>query len=482
MMPATTLEPPEALPHNIECEAALLGALMIDNRLVDQIADRVVSAHFYEPLHGRIYDAILREHSLNRIANPVTLRPYFDGDEAMKEVGGPAYMAQLTGSGAAIIGARDFADQLVELARLRALIGAGQNLIDAAMNSSRALLEGDDSGSFQKIIGQLEADVAEISREVIDGSRELAAAQAADLAIRAGEDANARGVTSGIDALDDVLGPIRRRKYAVVAGRPGMGKSALASSYSLGAAQRGHGVVLFSLEMDAESLAARMLSDLTFDGHGKPIPYSLIESGQARREEMRRVMEARDKLAELPIQIIDIGGCTTGALNSRVRRWKRRMAAKGQSLDLVIVDYLQLLRPNHRCRDRIELVTEVSQDLLRMAKENDVGLMALSQLSREVEKRQDKRPIISDLRESGQIEQDADLILFLYRPEYYLEQSEPPKVEADEDAKKWEERAKWERALELCHGEIEFICAKRRQGKTGKAFGRFHGAFGAVRG
>lgn len=474
MMPAPQIPANQDLPQNIECEAALLGALMMDNRLVDQMADRLISAHFFEAVHGRIYEAILREHGLGRRASPITLRPYFEGDEALKQIGGPGYLAQLTGSGAALIGARDFATQIIELARLRALIEIGRNLADAALNSGLAVAAGDEDASFPSLIANLEAAVADVSREVQDGSRELSAAEAADLAIRAGEDSQERGVLSGIESLDGILGPIRRRKMAVVAGRPGMGKSALASSYALGAAERGHGVIFASLEMDAESLAARMLSDLTYDGKGEPVPYGLIESGQLRIHEMRRVVEARDRLAELPLEILDLGQCTTAALNSRIRRWKRRMKAKGQRLELVIVDYLQLLQASRRTRDRIEAVSEVSQDLRRMAKENGVAIMALSQLSRKVEERQDKRPIISDLRESGQIEQDADLILFLFRQQYYLEQSEPREGENGRDT--------WESAMALCRGSIEFICAKRRQGRTGKAHGRFHGAFGAVRG
>jgi replicative DNA helicase len=282
-------------------------------------------------------------------------------------------------------------------------------------------------------------------------------------------------VLSGIEALDNLIGPIRRKQLGILAGRPGMGKSALAAGYGRGAAHRGHGVLLISLEMSAEELGARIASDETFDGKGQPVPYALIERGLQRREDIRRVQEARDRIAQIPLEIIDIGQATTGRVNALVRRWKRRMAARGVELELVVIDYLQKLRPNHKTRDRIEAVTEISQDLKSIAKDNDVAVLALSQLSRAVEQRADHRPQLSDLRESGQIEQDADLVLFLYRQQYYLEQLEP-REEAGE------ERRKWEAAMEVCRGLLEFICAKRRQGQTGKAMGRFYGALGAVRG
>lgn len=458
--------PAQELPHNVEAEAALLGALMIENRLCDRIGDRLDSAHFFEPLHARIYEAIQREASLGRKATPVTLKPYFDSDPGIAEVGGPGYLAQLTGSGAAVIGADSMAAQIVELAKRRALLGRLAEISSDAHNWERP---------FAELCAEAEAAIAEASREALDGSIEISAAEAIDRAMKAGEDSHRAGVLSGIEALDDLIGPIRRKQLAILAGRPGMGKSALAGSYGRAAAHRGHGVLFISLEMSAEELGARIASDETFDGKGQPVPYGLIERGMQRREDIRRVREARDRIAEIPLEIIDIGQATTGRVNALARRWKRRMKARGQELELIIVDYLQKLRPNHKTRDRIEGVAEISQDLKSIAKDNDVGVLALSQLSRAVEQRADHRPQLSDLRESGQIEQDADLVLFLYRAEYYLAACEP----RDDGSA---ERLKWEQAAEACRGLIEFICAKRRQGQTGKAIGRFYGALAAVRG
>jgi len=480
MMATDPIEPPERLPHNIEAEAALLGALMIENRLVDMAADKgLIAAHFFEPLHGRIYSAIQHERNNNRNANPVTLKPYFDSDEAMKEVGGPAYMAQLTGSGAAVIGAKDFTDQIIELARLRALVGIGRAIAERAGDTSMEI-------SFAEVVAFAESEIADASQESLDGTSELSAGECADRAIKAGENAQRRGVLSGIPCVDEALGPIRRKQMVILGGRPGMGKSALASSMAIGAASRSlqlyqagevdrpSGILFISLEMSDEELGARMLSDATFQYDGRAVPYGLIESGQLNREQMRRVMEARDWLGTLPLQVIDIGQSTTGRINALVRRWKRRFAANGIRLELVIVDYLQKLRPDHKARDLYEKITEVSQDLKTLAKSQNVGVLALAQLSRGVEQRADHRPIMSDLRDSGQIEQDADGVIFVYRQEYYLEAAEPALGDSGRD--------KWEAALEACRHKIEIICAKRRQGKTGKRVGEFHGAFAAVRG
>jgi replicative DNA helicase len=355
MMATEPRDPREAgsaapLPQNIEAEAALLGALMIDNRLCDRIADRLEAAHFFEPLHARIYEALIHEHSLGRKATPVSLRPYFANDPTIAEVGGPAYLAQLTGSGAAVIGADDFARQVVELARLRSIIGVGHAIAAKAADTSEDV-------SFASVVAYAEAEIAEISRESIDGAEELSAADCADRAIRAGENSQTRGLLSGCVPIDEAIGQIRRQQLVIVGARPGMGKSALATDYAIGAARRGlelfergeierpTGIILFSLEMSDEEIGARMLSSLTFnfDGHG--VPYENIEAGLKDRAQIRKVMAARDLLEKLPIQVIDIGQSTTARLGSLIRRWKRRFDARGIDLELAIVDYLQKLKP-----------------------------------------------------------------------------------------------------------------------------------------
>jgi replicative DNA helicase len=225
--------------------------------------------------------------------------------------------------------------------------------------------------------------------------------------------------------------------------------------------------------MGADQIGARVLAEMSFHFDGKGIPVDVVVAKDKSRNQVRRIMEVRDELDSLPLQIVDIPGCNVAKLNTLTRRWKRRFAARGIKLELVIVDYLQLLEGHGRSENRTAEITKISGGLKRLAKSNDVHVMALSQLSRAVEMREDKRPRLSDLRESGSIEQDADNVLFLYRPEYYLRESEP----AFGDDK----REQWEALLEAVRNRLELICAKRRMGQPGKAFGEFHGAFQAIR-
>ena len=252
-----------------------------------------------------------------------------------------------------------------------------------------------------------------------------------------------------------------------------MGKTALALSYAIGAAQQGHGVLFVSLEMSSTELAARMVADLCFNGNDG-VPYNAIRDGVLNDWQADKVCKARDTMHRLPFHVVDAGQLTVGRLNTLIRRHARKMAARGHKLELVIVDYLQLLSSDARGRSNYETVSEVSRGLKAAAKDHGVAVFALAQLSREVEKRPDKRPQLSDLRDSGQIEQDADAVLFLLRPEYYHWQAEPEK-----DTSAWD---KWEAELREMLGAIEFILAKRRNGVTGATFGSFYGTYQAVRG
>jgi replicative DNA helicase len=248
--------------------------------------------------------------------------------------------------------------------------------------------------------------------------------------------------------------------------------TAVAVSYALGSAQNGHGVLFATLEMSSRELAGRMAADMCYrDGRG--IPYGAIRKGSLDEWQRKQVTRAGQHMCTLPFQVVEKGNLTTGRLNMLIRRHKRRMEAKGQKLELVVVDYLQLMRPDRR-GSKYEDVSEVSMALKAMAMDHGVAIMALAQLSRLVEQRPDKRPQLSDLRDSGQIEQDADVVLFLLREEYYLRLTEP-----DESDPK---RAGWEASMDTARNRIEFIVAKRRNGETGTAIGQFHGAFQAVRG
>jgi replicative DNA helicase len=442
---------------NVEEEAALLGAMMQERSLIDAIADRVTSEHFHEPLHGRIFDAILSLHSQGRTASPVTLKPLFADDPAMIDVGGPTYLITIMGTtGAEVIGAKDFADDIRELALRRKLIAGLREAIKAA----------NDPAMLSAEIVSLTEEAVAASTSDDGGTRQFTASECIALVVD-GLSSNEHGITSGIGSLDATLGPICRRNLVIMGGRPGMGKSAVASSYALGAASRGHGTLFVSLEMSAEELGERMASDLCFDSTCQ-VPYSAITAARVQGDQGMSLVRAGDHIRDLPLSIIDIGSASLFKLNGLVRRHKRRMAAKGERLELVIVDYLQLVSPDQREQTPYAAVSAVSRGLKALAKTHDVAVMALTQLSRKVEERADRRPRMADLRDSGQIEQDADAIVFLYAEEYYLLQCEDtPEREA---------------ALAQEAGKIEFIVAKRRRGPGGIGHGRYYRQFQAVRG
>lgn len=451
--------------RNVDGEATILGALMIDNRLIDRVADRLAPDDFSEALFGRIYSAILREAALGRSANPVTLKPYLTDDPALIELGGIGYLATLTQSTAAVLMLNTCVDQVIDMAKRR-------KLIDGLTHA--AALAASMDATNEEVVGAADAALSGLS-DHDDGVVQVSAATAFRQMLE-GYDEPDCGVTSGgrIDCLDAILGPIKPHHLDILAGRPGMGKTAVALSYALGAAAAGHGVLFISLEMNRRELMQRATSDVLFDGdHG--IPYEAIRDGRFTTENAkRRVYSTGRVFADLPFHIVDAASLTIGRLNMIVRRYKRRLEAAGKKLELVMVDYLQLVRPDFRTDNTNLAVSEVSRGLKAIAKQYDVGVLALAQLNRSVESRPDRRPMLSDLRDSGQIEQDADAVVFLYRDEYYLRKGKPPET----DAKIHD----WTAALELCAGKIDFIVAKRRNGPEGTATGRFHGVYQAVRG
>src|ERR1051325_3035707 len=459
----------QALPQNVEAEAALLGALMIDNRLVEDVQLKLRPHHFFEPLHSRIYEAILKMTDGNRVANPVTLRPLFESDQNIKEVGGVAYLAQLTGSGAAVIGARDFAEQIYDLALLRALVGVGRDLVEGALDTSEEVAP----------LAQIERAETELYKVAEEGGAEgkaksfgeatKEALQLAEKALNSG--GHLSGFTTGLDSPNAKIGGLHKSDLIIVAGRPGMGKSSLATNIAFAAAQRfirdaedgieaeksaGAPVALFSLEMSADQLATRILAEES------GISSENLRMGKISQQEFRQLARAAAELQSLPLYIDDTPGLTIAALRTRARRLKRQ-----KGIGVVVVDYLQLLQGTGKNSNdnRVQEISQISRGLKQLAKELDVPVIGLSQLSRAVEQREDKRPQLSDLRESGSIEQDADIVLFIYREEYYLAGKQPSDDHPDFGA--------WQEEMARAYGRAEVIVAKQRHGATGKVHLKF---------
>jgi len=472
MIPTAGGAAPPPLPQNVEAEAALLGAMMIDNRLADDVIDLLTAEHFFEPVHGRIFAAIKTLRSTDLLANPLTLRPMFEADEGMRALGGPAYLAQLTGSGAGLIGGRQFARQIYDLAMLRTLVSVGRGLVERALDTSEEV-------NPRRQIEEAEEALFKVASEGGAESHVKTFGQAATLAVKMAERArNAggglSGITSGFDSLNSKLGGLHKSDLVIVAGRPGMGKSSLASNIAFSAARRwardmedgiapdrsvGSKVALFNLEMSADQIATRILAEQS------RISSEKLRKGEINQSDFARLVQASIELQNLPLYIDDTAGLSIAGLHTRMRRLQRRY--EGQ-IGLVIVDYLQLLSGSTRGGgdNRVQEISEISRGLKTMAKDLDVCVIALSQLSRAVEQREDKRPQLSDLRESGSIEQDADMVWFIYREDYYLKNAEP----TDGDPGKYQEwYAKWVRA----QGLSELIIAKQRHGATGKITLRF---------
>jgi replicative DNA helicase len=477
LIPAAENGAGQELPHNIEAEAALLGALMIDNRMVEDVQIKVKADHFFEPVHGRIYDAILKLSDRNMVANPVTLKPMFDADEAMKALGGPAYLAQLTGSGAALIGAKDFAEQIYDLALLRELVSVGRDMANKALDTREAITPKEQIEDAEVALYRVAEQGGDTGSVKSFGQATRMAVELAEKALNAG--GGLSGVTTGLDTVNARTGGLHHSDLVILAGRPGMGKTSLATNFAYNAARRwvrdeedgiepaksvGAKVAFFSLEMSADQLATRILSEQS------GISSESLRMGKISQADFRGLARASAELENLPLYIDDTPALTIAALRTRARRLKRR-----HGIGLIIVDYLQLLAGSSRggSDNRVQEISEISRGLKTLAKELNVPVIALSQLSRAVEQREDKQPQLSDLRESGSIEQDADIVLFVYREEYYVKSREPKRPIEGDDAKIFDDHAKWLIELQRVEGLAELIIAKQRHGATGKVKMRF---------
>jgi replicative DNA helicase len=476
--PAAPAEAPQ-LPRNVEAEAAMLGAMMIDNRLADDLVDRLEPVHFFEPLHGRVFAAIKTLRANDMLATPVTLRPMFEADEAMRELGGPGYLASLTGSGAGLIGARQFAQQIYDLAMLRALVTVGRTLVERAMDTSEEVNPRSQIEQAEEELYKVAGDGATESQTKTFAQATTAAVKMAERALNSG--GNLSGVTTGLDSVNQKIGGLHHSDLMILAGRPGMGKTSLATNIAFNAAQRwmhdmrdgippsksvGAKVAFFSLEMSADQLATRVLAEQS------RISSEALRMGKISKQEFEQLAAAAAELENLPLFIDDTGGLSIGSLHTRVRRLQRR---HNNEIGLVVIDYLQLLSGSGKSSDgnRVQEISEISRGLKTLAKDMNVPVLALSQLSRAVEQREDKRPQLSDLRESGSIEQDADMVWFVFREDYYVAAKEPKRPVEGDNAKMFEDHAAWAADMERVYGLAELIVAKQRHGATGKVILKF---------
>ena len=462
----------ETVPHHIEAEQQLLGAILTNNDIFDRVAAVIDASHFYEPVHARIWEVAAARITKNALASPVTLKAFLEEDEGLKELGGPTYLARLAGAAISSFAARDYAQMIRDLAVRRDLISLGRDIsdkaakVDVESGPSEQIVEAEQALYQLGEQGQSSQGFQSFLTAVTD------AVKIANAAYQ--RDGGLAGLSTGFTDLDKKLGGLHRSDLLILAGRPSMGKTALATNIAFAIAKayaRGQkpdgtegavngGVVgFFSLEMSSEQLAARVLSEAS------EVPSEQIRRGDMTEPEFRRFVDAAKTLEACPLFIDDTPALPISQLAARARRLKRE-----HGLDVLIVDYLQLVRAASAKDNRVNEISEITQGLKAIAKELDIPVVALSQLSRQVESREDKRPQLSDLRESGSIEQDADVVMFVFREEYYKEREKP----GDHDLEKM---ALWQDEMERLHGRAEIVIGKQRHGPIGTVELSFEGRF-----
>jgi len=449
-------------PHNIEAEQSLLGAILVNNDAFYRVSDFLEPKHYFEPLHQTIYETAASLIRMGKIATPVTLKTFLPADT---DVGGMTigqYLARLAAEATTIINAQDYGRTIYDLALRRDLIGIGEDMVNVAYDAPvdfapRAQIEDAERRLYE---------LAESGR--YDGGFQKfsqALAVAVDLAAKAFQrDGKLSGISTGMRDLDTKMGGLQHSDLIIVAGRPGMGKTSLATNIAYNVARayvpelqadgttkaaNGGVIGFFSCEMSADQLATRIVAERT------GVPSSHIRRGGISEADFEKIREVSIELQSLPFYVDATGGLSIAQLMARARRLKRQ-----KGLDLLVIDYIQLLSGSGKRSDnRVQEITEITTSLKALAKELNVPVIALSQLSRQVESRDDKRPQLSDLRESGSIEQDADVVLFVYREEYYLAMKEPRPGTPEHE--------KWQLDMSLAHGKAEVIIGKQRHGPTG---------------
>jgi replicative DNA helicase len=448
-------------PNNIDAEQALLGAILVNNDAYYRVSDFLEPGHFFEDLHRRIYEVATTLIKAGKVATPITLKTFL-GDQDLGGLTVSQYLARLAAEATTVINAEDYGRTIYDLAIRRNLIGIGEDMVNVAYD---APVESSPRDQIEEAERRL-YELAETGR--YDGGFQRfsdALTTAIDVAAAAYKrDGKLSGIATGLADLDRQMGGLQPSDLVILAGRPGMGKTALATNIAFNIAQAYQGekqpdgavktvnggiVGFFSLEMSAEQLATRIIAEQS------GVPSYKIRRGDIREDEFYKITDAAREMQAIPFYIDQTGGISIAQLAARARRLKRQ-----RGLDMLVVDYLQLLSgSSKKGENRVQELTEITTGLKALAKELAVPIIALSQLSRQVEQRDDKRPQLSDLRESGSIEQDADVVLFVFREEYYIKNKEPKPGT--------EEHFKWQTDMDQAHGRAEVIIGKQRHGPTG---------------
>ncbi len=468
----TEIQAADTMPHSIEAEQQLLGAILTNNDVFDRIASIIGPQHFYDPVHARIFETSSARIAKNNLASPVTIKAFLEEDEGLKELGGPAYLVNLAGAAISTYAVRDYAQMIYDLAIRRQLIALGHDIAGKAAHMNvdsepkDQIVEAEQQLYKLSEQGQTDSGFQSFLRAVTD------AVNVANAAYQ--REGGMAGISTGLIDMDKKLGGLHKSDLLILAGRPSMGKTSLATNLAFNIAKaykrgtlpdgtegsiEGGVVGFYSLEMSAEQLAARVLSEAS------EVPSEQIRRGDLTEGEFRRFVDAAKQLESCPLYIDDTPALPISQLAARARRLKRT-----HGLDVLIVDYLQLVRGTGRSENRVNEISEITMGLKAIAKELDIPVIALSQLSRQVENREDKRPQLSDLRESGSIEQDADVVMFVFREEYYVEREKPSDDRLDE-------MAAWQERMERLHGKAEVIIGKQRHGPIGSVELSFEGRF-----
>jgi replicative DNA helicase len=450
-------------PHNIEAEQSLLGAILVNNDALYRVSDFLKPEHFFEPIHAQIYDISSNLIRTGKLASPITLKTFLPPEKDIAGLSLGQYLARLASEATTIINAFDYGRTVYDLSIRRELIKVGEDMVNVAFDAPVDFAPSAQIEDAEKRLYEL-AEVGRYGGGFESFSKSLT--KAVDMAAAAyARDGKLSGLATGLKDLDSKMGGLQKSDLIILAGRPGMGKSALATNiaYNVAKAWRGTtrmdghretengGIVgLFSLEMSAEQLATRIIAEQT------NIPSSMIRRGGITEADFGIIKDKMIEIQHLPLFIDETGGLAIAQLTARARRLKRT-----HGLDLLVIDYIQLLSGSNKRgnENRVQEVTEITTALKALAKELNVPILALSQLSRQVESRDDKRPQLSDLRESGSIEQDADVVMFVFREEYYLSNKEPRPGS--------DEHIKWQTEMAAVHGKAEVIIGKQRHGPTG---------------